>query len=91
MLKLNNIGQCVTYNSDLGKMDVQKDIEIIIENDLIIEIGKKLKSTDDIIDCNQMLVTPGFVDSHTHPVFWDTRVKEFELRLQGCSYEEILF
>ena len=89
MLKLNNIGQCVTYNSYLGKMDVQKDIEIIIENDLIIEIGKDLKSTDNIIDCNQMLVTPGFVDPHTHPVFWDTRVKEFELRLQGRSYEDI--
>ncbi len=89
MLKLNNIGQCVTYNSDLGKMDVQRDIEIIIENDLIIEIGKDLKRTNNIIDCNQMLVTPGFVDSHTHPVFWDTRVKEFELRLQGSSYEDI--
>ena len=89
MLKLNNIGQCVTYNSNLGKMDVQKDIEIIIENDFIIEIGKNLKDTDKIIDCNHMLVTPGFVDPHTHPVFWDTRLKEFELRLQGCSYEEI--
>ena len=89
MLKLKNIGQCVTYNSDLGNMDVQKDIEIIIENDLIIEIGKNLKSTDNTIDCNQMLVTPGFVDPHTHPVFWDTRIKEFELRLQGYSYEEI--
>ena len=40
MLKLNNIGQCVTYNSDLGNMDVQKDIEIIIENDLILTSGE---------------------------------------------------
>ena len=52
MLKLNNIGQCVTYNSDLGKMDVQKDIEIIIENDLIIDKDKVLKLFDKTLSIN---------------------------------------
>ncbi|MFL2983427.1 MAG: imidazolonepropionase [Candidatus Neomarinimicrobiota bacterium] len=89
MIKLNNIGQCVTYNSILDKMDVLADIEIIIQNDKIVEIGHNLKNIDNTIDCKKMLVTPGFVDSHTHPVFWDTRENEFQLRLQGYSYEEI--
>ena len=35
------------------------------------------------------LVTPGLVDCHTHVVFAGDRAAEFELRLQGASYEEI--
>jgi len=34
-------------------------------------------------------VTPGLVDCHTHLVFAGDRAREFELRLQGASYEEI--
>ena len=41
------------------------------------------------IDCGNNLVTPGFVDSHTHPVFVDTREEEFEMRISGLSYQEI--
>jgi imidazolonepropionase len=35
------------------------------------------------------LVTPGLVDCHTHLVYGGDRAREFELRLQGASYEEI--
>ncbi|MFO1338281.1 MAG: imidazolonepropionase [Burkholderiaceae bacterium] len=35
------------------------------------------------------LVTPGLVDAHTHLVYGGQRAREFELRLQGASYEEI--
>ena len=35
------------------------------------------------------MVTPGLVDSHTHPVFAGDRKEEFELRNQGISYETI--
>jgi imidazolonepropionase len=34
-------------------------------------------------------VTPGLVDCHTHLVFGGDRAHEFELRLQGATYEEI--
>ena len=34
-------------------------------------------------------VTPGLIDSHTHLVFASDRAHEFELRLEGASYEEI--
>ena len=35
------------------------------------------------------LVTPGLIDCHTHLVYGGQRAKEFELRLQGASYEDI--
>lgn len=35
------------------------------------------------------LVTPGLVDCHTHIVHGGNRAREFELRLEGASYEEI--
>jgi len=41
------------------------------------------------IDCAGKVVTPGFVDSHTHPVFTAPRLVDFEKRIEGASYEQI--
>jgi len=41
------------------------------------------------IDCAGKVVLPGFVDSHTHPVFVNPRLVDFEKRIEGASYEEI--
>jgi len=35
------------------------------------------------------LVTPGLIDCHTHIVFGGNRAREFEMRLNGASYEEV--
>jgi imidazolonepropionase len=41
------------------------------------------------IDCAGKVVLPGFVDSHTHPVFVTPRLVDFEKRIEGASYQEI--
>ena len=89
MLQLKNIGLLSTYNSTTESFESIKNCNIDIENDIIIDIGENKNNGDHMIDCNQKLVTPGFVDAHTHPVFKNGREKEFIQRISGKSYEEI--
>ena len=87
--KLANIGQLVTYDSISKAMILKEDVEIVLDGEKIIDIGHSLSDADELINCNGMLVTPGFVDPHTHPVFLNGREDEFEMRLNGKTYEEI--
>ena len=43
----------------------------------------------EVIDCAGRWITPGLVDCHTHLVYAGHRAKEFEMRLQGATYEQI--
>jgi imidazolonepropionase len=42
-----------------------------------------------IFDCEGRWVTPGLIDCHTHLIHGGDRAREFEMRLDGASYEEI--
>lgn len=42
-----------------------------------------------VIDGKNQWLTPGLIDCHTHIIYGGNRANEFELRLQGASYEEI--
>ena len=88
-IKLSNIGQMITYDSENKGMMVKDNLEIVIYKGKILEIGRNLGDVDQLIDCDGMLVTPGFVDPHTHPVFLNGREDEFKMRLEGKTYEEI--
>ncbi|MGA2688641.1 MAG: imidazolonepropionase, partial [Candidatus Korobacteraceae bacterium] len=75
----------------------------IIEDGAVLIAGEKIAAvgtTDEIakhelarkadeINCSGKVVLPGFVDSHTHPVFTAPRLIDFEKRIAGASYEEI--
>jgi imidazolonepropionase len=50
---------------------------------------KKSRKKVTEIDCGGRVVLPGFVDSHTHPVFMHPRLVDFERRISGGNYEEI--
>lgn len=67
---------------------------MLIENGIIIEFGTGAPpslNTENhcIIDAKGKTILPGLIDSHTHIVFAQTREKEFELKIQGKTYEEI--
>ena len=88
-LKLSNVGQLVTYNAETMDMAVRDNVEIVIEGHQVTEVGQNLGDADTVLDCKEKLVTPGFVDPHTHPVFLDGREDEFAMRSQGATYEQI--
>ena len=81
---LKNIGQLTSYNPDSGEVETISNTSLTIDGDRIAE-----NSNGEAIDCGGSLVTPGFVDPHTHSVFLDSREEEFAQRLAGVSYEEI--
>jgi imidazolonepropionase len=41
------------------------------------------------VDCEGRWITPGLIDCHTHLVYGGDRAKEFEMRLEGATYEAI--
>lgn len=42
-----------------------------------------------MIDCQNYCVIPGYVDAHTHAVFYGDRSKEYDMKLNGMGYVEI--
>ncbi|MEO6410524.1 MAG: imidazolonepropionase [Burkholderiaceae bacterium] len=57
-----------------------------LESELPAAVRQSLTAEHDL---GGALVTPGLVDCHTHLVYAGQRAREFELRLQGASYEQI--
>ena len=53
------------------------------------EILQRYQSAQQL-DCGGKVITPAFVDPHTHVVYAGDRVAEFELRIKGASYMEIM-
>ncbi len=47
------------------------------------------KASVEVIDGQGKWITPGFIDCHTHLVYGSHRANEFEMRLEGASYEDI--
>lgn len=81
-----------TAMTDAG---VIEDGAVAVGDGLIVDVGSSADLTarytaDTIIDGHGKVVCPGFVDAHTHVVYAGDRAAEFELRIRGASYMEIL-
>lgn len=67
---------------------------VAVSNGMIAGLGSSAELSPGIrtkreLDGAGALLTPGLIDCHTHLVHAGNRAREFELRLQGASYEEI--
>jgi 5-methylthioadenosine/S-adenosylhomocysteine deaminase len=70
---VNNVTSILIKKGFVATMDRERHIysrgEILIENDLIVDVGKKVRasrSPEYTIDASNKVVMPGFVNSHTH-------------------------
>ena len=99
-----NIGECVPLSDGpvsgsargeaLGRAEVLRDVAIAVREEKVVEIGpdrelaRRYEPAEEL-DLSGFVVVPGFVDSHTHPVFGATREREFGMRCAGADYVEI--
>jgi imidazolonepropionase len=104
-LLIKNASQLITCASKGGKYGKEEmnDIGLIenasvyVESGIIQRIGsteevlKGLELTDvKVIDAENQVVTPGFIDSHTHFIFGGYRDDEYLWRLAGMDYMDIM-
>ncbi len=83
---------------DMSELAIINDGAVAVKDDRIIFIGstEELQSKFEFgkiltkIDASNKLVTPGFVDPHTHIIFEGSRENELSMKLKGKSYIEIL-
>ena len=80
--------------AEMGDAAVREGIAVHVQADTIVGVGSEstLRAAHPratLVDCERGVLTPGFVDSHTHAVFGRARYEEQELRASGVSYLDI--
>jgi imidazolonepropionase len=80
---------------ELGRLGIIPDGAVLIHDGTIQAVGTTTELRDeypqeDSLDAAGRVVMPGFVDPHTHLLWVGDRAAEFEMRLEGKTYLEIL-
>jgi imidazolonepropionase len=83
-----------TMQPQVGAYGLLRNAAVLIDKNRIAWCGIEAERPADTgdaesIDLGGRLVTPALIDCHTHLVYGGNRAREFELRLQGASYEQI--
>jgi len=79
----------------LGRLGIIPDGAVLVQGEKIVAVGNtaELRSAfpdEPLLDASGKVVMPGFVDPHTHLIWAGDRAEEFEKRLEGKTYLEIL-
>lgn len=79
----------------LGDLGIIEDGAVAIADGLIVAVGESddmlaTYSAAETLNANGRCVLPGFVDPHTHIPWYGDRASEFEMRIAGASYMEIM-
>ena len=94
---VHDAAEVVTY-ADHTRFDTVADASVVIEDGTVAAVGPAeeirrqhpTENADETVDAAGRAVVPGFVDPHTHAIFAGDRSDEFEAKLRGKSYDEIL-
>ena len=100
LLTLGSSAPGARRSASLSELGIIENAAVLCVGGKIVSVGttpdslrdpwlKKNRKQVTEIDCGGRVVLPGFVDSHTHPVFMEPRLVDFEKRISGASYEEI--
>jgi len=103
-LLLTNCSQLVTLRGPaprrgkaLANAGIIRNGAVLIENGKLAAVGPRAEIealpealAAEKLDAGGRIALPGFVDSHTHLVFAASRAEEYEMRIAGASYEEIM-
>ena len=101
MILFHNISQLITLEGGpqrgltLGKLGMIEQGAVVCEGETILAVGAEAEMLEqyphaDRVDLLGRAVVPGFVDPHTNLIWAGNRANEFEMRLQGKSYMEIM-
>ena len=101
MIIFHNISQLITLAGgpqrglQLGKLGIIEQGAIACEGEMILAVGTESEMLEryanaNCVDLGGRAVVSGFVDPHTHLIWAGNRAGEFEMRLQGKSYMEIM-
>ncbi len=102
-LLIHSAAQLVTCASDgkpkrgaaMQEVGLIDNGAVVVADGEIIEVGNSAElsakyTAKTTIDASGKVVCPGFVDPHTHVVYAGNRINEFELRIKGASYMDIM-
>lgn len=84
-----------TLATNLDGLGTIENAAIAVVGDKIVFVGSDAEleaqgyTSAKVVDCENRWILPSLIDCHTHLVFGGDRAKEFEMRLDGASYEEI--
>ena len=85
----------VQRGSELGRLNIVADGAVLLRGETIEAVGPSTEllaayPNEPRLDAGGKVVLPGFVDPHTHLVWAGDRAHEFEMRLEGKTYLEIM-
>lgn len=103
-LLIVNANELITLSGDNQKPRTGKHMQnvgiirrggLAVKDGKIVAVGKTSEirkgfRAENVISASGKIVMPGFVDPHTHLVFAGSREDEFQMRVEGASYMEIL-
>ena len=95
LVTLAGDNQRARVGKQMRELGIIRDGSLAVKDGRIVAVGKTHEVTkkfrsENVLSANGKTVLPGFIDAHTHLIFAGSREDEFQMRVEGASYVEIL-